>query len=134
MQQSQQRNLPETADKVGLKSFSVNEKTGELIQKESIETPLILVESIPDFEENCFWINLKNLWILVGKVPPLTVEMDDIILFREKGKWGLFRFIEKKESVVILTDGMRKKKTKVNIEDFSKINLLGKVIRVQQKL
>lgn len=134
MQQFQQRNLPETADKVSLKSFFVNEKTGELIQKDFIETPLVLVESIPEFEENCFWINLKNLWILVGKVPPLTVEMDDIILFREKGKWGLFRFVEKREDIVILTDGMRKKKTKVNIEDFSKINLLGKVIRVQQKL
>ncbi|MEZ0324226.1 MAG: hypothetical protein ABWJ98_07980 [Hydrogenothermaceae bacterium] len=112
----------------------MNEKTGELIQKDNVETPLVLVEYIPDFEENCFWINLKNLWILVGRVPPLVVEMDDIILFRERGRWGLFRFVEKKENIVILTDGMRKKKTKVNVEDFSKINLLGKVIRVQQKL
>ncbi|MCX7738819.1 MAG: hypothetical protein N2Z80_05350 [Hydrogenothermaceae bacterium] len=112
----------------------MDEKTGELLQREDIPTPLPIVEAIDSCEENAFWVNLKNLWVLIGKAPPLSLEMDDIIIFRERGKWGLFRLVERKDGYIILTDGQRKKKTKVRLEDFSQLNLLGKVIRVQQKL
>lgn len=131
----QQKKLDEQIkDNVDIRSFVVNEKTGDLIQKEDIPTPYILLDGIDNFRENVFWINLKNLWILVGKVPPLGIEMDDIVLFKEKGKWGLFRFVEKSGDFVILTDGFRRKKTKVRDENLSGLNMLGKVLRVQKRL
>lgn len=134
MQQFLQKNLPENLEVVSLKAFVVNEKNGDLIYKQDISTPFILVEDIEDYSNNVFWLNLKNLWILIGKVPPLTVELDDIVIFKEKGKWGLFRFAGKTGNMVILTDGFRRKKTKVKDEDFFQLNLLGKVIRVQRRL
>lgn len=47
---------------------------------------------------------------------------------------GTFRFAGKTGNMVILTDGFRRKKTKVKDEDFFQLNLLGKVIRVQRRL
>lgn len=134
MRPSLQKNLPESLGFVNLKSFVVDEKTADLVYKGEVQTPTILVENIENLEENVFWLNIKNLWVLIGKVPPLVVGMDDIVMFKEKGKWGLFRFVGKSGDMVILTDGMRKKKTKVNADDFFRLNLLGKVLRVQQKL
>lgn len=134
MQPSQQKNLPEDLETVLLKSFKVDERTAELIQGDDISTPYILVKEVENFLENTFWVNLQNLWVLIGKVPPLSVEMDDIIIFREKGRWGLFRFVERGKDFVVLTDGLRRKKTKVKVEDFSQLNFLGKVIRVQKRV
>jgi hypothetical protein len=71
---------------------------------------------------------------LVGKIPPLTIESGDVILFKEKGKWGLFKIIEKKDSILILTDGKGLRKTKVKEENLTELNLLGKVLRVQNKV
>jgi hypothetical protein len=71
---------------------------------------------------------------LVGKIPPLTIESNDVILFKEKGKWGLFKIIEKKDSILILTDGKGLRKTKVKEENLTELNLLGKVLRVQNKV
>lgn len=134
MRQFQQESLPENIDVVSLKSFVINEKTGELIYRGDVPTASILIEDIEDYSNNAFWLNLNSLWILIGKVPPLTVNMDDIVIFKEKDKWGLFRFAGKTNDMVILTDGFRRKKTKVKDEYFFKLNLLGKVIRVQRKL
>lgn len=134
MRQYLQKNSPESLETISLRSFTVDEKTGALLQREDIPTPFPLVEAIDSCQDNAFWVNLKNLWVLIGKVPPLSLEMDDIIIFMERGKWGLFRLVERKDGYIILTDGQRKKKTKVRLEDFSQLNLLGKVIRVQQKL
>lgn len=134
MQPSLQKNLPENLQTVSLKSFVVGEKNQELVCKGEVQTPAVLVENIDSPEENVFWVNITNLWVLIGRVPPLVVEMDDIVIFKEKGKWGLFRFVGKEKDEVILTDGMRRKKTRVKTADFFKLNLLGKVLRVQQKL
>jgi hypothetical protein len=71
---------------------------------------------------------------LVGKIPPLTIESNDVILFKEKGKWGLFKIIEKKDNILILTDGKGLRKTKVKEENLTELNLLGKVLRVQNKV
>ena len=71
---------------------------------------------------------------MVGKIPPLTIESSDVILFKEKGRWGLFKIIEKKDSMFILTDGKGLRKTKVKEENLTELNLLGKVLRVQNKV
>jgi SOS-response transcriptional repressor LexA len=119
--------------KVYLKTYEVLEN-GQLKPVEETPTNLIIVENVENFKENTFWLKIKNLWVLVGKVPPLSIQSGDIILFKEKGKWGMFRFIEKKEDTVILSDVKGKKKTKVKEENFTSINILGKVIRIQDKV
>ena len=135
MQLSQQKNLREEniQPKVNLKGFEVFDD-GEIKYTENILTPLILVESIPNYKENVFWYKIKNLWVLVGKIPPLTMTSNDVILFKEKGKWGLFKIIEKKDNLLILTDGKGLRKTKVKEENLTEINLLGKVLRVQNRV
>jgi hypothetical protein len=119
--------------KVNIKGFEVLDD-GEIKYIEDILTPLILVENIQNYKENVFWYKIKNLWVLVGKIPPLTIESNDVILFKEKGKWGLFKIIEKKDSILILTDGKGLRKTKVKEENLTELNLLGKVLRVQNKV
>jgi len=119
--------------KVNIKGFEVLDD-GEIKYLEDILTPLILVENIQNYKENVFWYKIKNLWVLVGKIPPLTIESNDVILFKEKGKWGLFKIIEKKDSILILTDGKGLRKTKVKEENLTELNLLGKVLRVQNKV
>jgi hypothetical protein len=119
--------------KVNIKGFEVLDD-GEIKYIEDILTPLILVENIQNYKENVFWYKIKNLWVLVGKIPPLTIESNDVILFKEKGKWGLFKIIEKKDSMLILTDGKGLRKTKVKEENLTELNLLGKVLRVQNKV
>jgi hypothetical protein len=133
MQQYLQKSLHNQDIKVYLKAFEVLEN-GNLKEIEEVGTNLILVENVENFKENTFWLKIKNLWILIGKVPPLSIDFQDIILFKEKGKWGMFRFIEKKSDMVILSDVKGKKKTKVKEEDFISINILGKVIRIQERI
>lgn len=134
MQQFQPKNLHnQDINKIYLKAYEVLEN-GNLKEIEEIPTNLLLVESIENFKENTFWLKIKNLWILIGKVPPLSIEFQDIILFKEKGKWGMFRFIEKKGDLVILSDVKGEKKTKVKEKDFTSINILGKVIRIQERI
>lgn len=119
--------------KVNIKGFEVLDN-GEIEYLEDILTALILVENIPNYKENVFWYKIRNLWVLVGKIPPLTIESSDVILFKEKGKWGLFKIIEKKDKILILTDGKGLRKTKVKEENLTELNLLGKVLRVQNKV
>jgi hypothetical protein len=119
--------------KVNVKGFEVLDD-GEIKYLEDILAPLILVENVLNYKENVFWYKIKNLWVLVGKIPPLTIESNDVILFKEKGKWGLFKIIEKKDSILILTDGKGLRKTKVKEENLTELNLLGKVLRVQNKV
>ncbi|GEM_PF-823851 len=119
--------------KVNIKGFEVLDD-GEIKYLEDILTPLILVENIPNYKENVFWYKIRNLWVLVGKIPPLTIEPSDVILFKEKGKWGLFKIIEKKDNILILTDGKGLRKTKVKEENLTELNVLGKVLRVQNKV
>ncbi len=125
--------MHDTQLKVSIKSFEVLED-GNIKFIEEVLTPLLLVESIEDFKENVIWYKIKNLWVLVGKIPPLRIGSEDIILFKEKGKWGLFKIVEKKEGIIILSDGKGLRKTKIKEENLSQLNLLGKVLKVQNKL
>ncbi len=112
----------------------------ELIDEEhidklqEIETPLVLVENIENFKENVFWMKIRGLWVLVGKIPPLSVEEGDIVLFKEKGKWGLFKFSGKEGDNVILEDAKGERKTKVPKEVLDQLELYGKVLRVQERV
>ncbi len=133
MRQFQPKNLHNQEVKVYLKAYEVLEN-GNLKEVEEIGTSLLVIENVENFKENTFWLKVKNLWILIGKVPPLSIAYQDIILFKEKGKWGMFRFVEKKGDLVILSDVKGEKKTKVKEEDFTSINILGKVIRIQDRI
>jgi hypothetical protein len=133
MSQSQQKSLHNEDLKIYLKAYEILEN-GQLKSIDEIPTNILLVENVDNFKENTFWLKIKNLWILVGKVPPLRIEPMDIILFKEKGKWGMFRFVEKKEKTVMLSDVKGHKKTKVKEEDFISINILGKVVRIQDRV
>ena len=112
----------------------------ELIDEEhidklqEIETPLVLVENIENFKENVFWMKIRGLWVLVGKIPPLSVEEGDIVLFKEKGKWGLFKFLGKEGDNIILEDAKGERKTKVPKEVLDQLELYGKVLRVQERV
>lgn len=118
---------------VFLKAYEViNEDRLENL--EDVETPLILVENIPDFKESTFWVKIRNLWVLIGKIPPLKPEKEDIVLFREKGQWGLFKYLGEEDDKVILRDGKDQRTTKVPKEVVETLELFGKVIRVQEKV
>ncbi|WP_456402138.1 hypothetical protein [Persephonella sp.] len=99
-----------------------------------VETPFILVEQIPDFKENTFWVKIRNLWTLIGKIPPLNPTEGDIVLFREKGQWGLFKYLGEEDDKVVLRDGKDERTTKVPKEVVESLELFGKVIRVQEKV
>lgn len=115
-------------------------KAFELVDEErikpinDIETPLILVESIENFKENVFWMKIRSLWVLVGKIPPLSLEKDNIVFFKEKGKWGLFKYVEEKDELVYLRDAKDERTTKVPKEVLNSLELFGKVLRVQEKV
>ncbi len=135
MRQSQQEkaqgaNIPT----VFLKGFYIEEETEQLQFYDDIETPLLLVEHIQDFKENIFWVKIKNLWVLIGKIPPLSIDPDDIVLFKEKGRWGLFKYIGEKDGKVVLQDGKQQRKTKVDKEILQSLDFFGKVLRVQEKV
>ncbi len=99
-----------------------------------VETPLMLVEQVEDFKENVFWVKVRNLWSLVGKIPPLKPTEGDIVLFREKGQWGLFKYIGEEEGKVILRDGKDERTTKVPKDVVEALELFGKVMRVQERV
>ncbi len=117
-----------------LKSFTIDEK-GDLKEGKDIKTPLVLIENIPNFKQNSFWINIKNLWVLVGKIPPLNLEKDDLVLLKENNKrWGMFIFLDEIDDYIILQDGKRNRKTKVSKDVLKKLKLFGKVLKVQTKV
>ncbi|MBK3332265.1 hypothetical protein GWK41_04190 [Persephonella atlantica] len=118
---------------VFLKAYEVIDED-RLENLEDVETPLILVENIPDFKESTFWVKIRNLWVLIGKIPPLKPEKEDIVLFREKGQWGLFKYLGEEDDKVILRDGKDQRTTKVPKEVVETLELFGKVIRVQEKV
>ncbi|WP_457641605.1 hypothetical protein [Persephonella sp.] len=115
-------------------------KAYELIDENSmdklqdVETPLILVETVEDFKENTFWVKIRNLWTLIGKIPPLVPSEGDIVLFREKGQWGLFKYLGEEDDKVILRDGKDERTTKVPKEAVESLELFGKVMRVQERV
>ncbi len=110
----------------------IDEKTLDKIQ--DIETPIVLVEEIENFKENVFWLKIRGIWVLVGKIPPLSLESRDIVLFKEKGNWGLFKFLGEENETVFLEDAKGERKTKVPKEAIQKLELFGKVLRVQEKV
>ena len=135
MRQSQQEKVQEAKiPTVFLKGYYIEDETEQLYSCEDIETPLILVEHIPDFKENTFWVKIKNLWVLIGRIPPLSMEKDDIVLFKEKEKWGLFKYLGEQEGKVILQDGKGVRKTKIDKNIIENLDLFGKVLRVQEKV
>ncbi len=135
MQQYRQEKVQEhNIATVFLKGFYIDEDTEELKFYEDIETPLILVETVEDFKENVFWVKIKNLWVLIGKIPPLSIEPDDIVLFKERGRWGLFKYAGEKDGKVVLMDGKEQRTTKVNKDVLQQIEFFGKVLRVQEKV
>ncbi|ACO03014.1 MAG TPA: hypothetical protein DEP48_00235 [Persephonella sp.] len=99
-----------------------------------VETPLVLVEMVEDFKENTFWVKIRNVWTLIGKIPPLVPSEGDIVLFREKGQWGLFKYLGEEEDRVVLRDGRDERTTRVPKDVIESLELFGKVIRVQEKV
>ena len=118
---------------VFLKAYElIDENTMDKL--EDVETPLMLVEEIEDFKENVFWVKIRNLWVLIGKIPPLIPSKEDIVLFREKGQWGLFKYLGEEEDKVVLRDGKDERTTRVPKEVVEALELFGKVLRVQEKV
>ncbi|RMA92533.1 hypothetical protein [Hydrogenothermus marinus] len=134
MQSFQQEKLQESnIHTVFLKAYElVDENKIEKIK--DIETPLLLVERVKDFKENTFWMKIRDIWVLIGKIPPLTLETDDIVFFKESGKWGLFKYLEEKDELIILKDAKGERTTKIPKEVLSTLELFGKVLRVQEKV
>ena len=118
---------------VFLKAYElIDENTMDKL--EDVETPLMLVEEIEDFKENVFWVKIRNLWVLIGKIPPLQPSSEDIVLFRERGQWGLFKYLGEEEGKVVLRDGKDERTTRVPKEVVETLELFGKVLRVQEKV
>ncbi|WP_029523062.1 hypothetical protein [Persephonella sp. KM09-Lau-8] len=118
---------------VFLKAYElIDENTMDKL--DDVETPLMLVEEIEDFKENVFWVKIRNLWVLIGKIPPLKPSPEDIVLFREKGQWGLFKYLGEEEDKVVLRDGKDERTTRVPKEIVESLELFGKVLRVQEKV
>ncbi|WP_457639361.1 hypothetical protein [Persephonella sp.] len=125
--------MERTVPTVFLKAFElIDENTMDRLS--DVETPLVLVENVEDFKENVFWVKIRNLWTLIGKIPPLVPSEGDIVLFREKGQWGLFKYIGEEGEKVILRDGKDERTTKVPKEVVNSLELFGKVLRVQERV
>jgi hypothetical protein len=101
---------------------------------DDVETPLILVENVNNFKENVFWMKIRDIWVLIGRIPPLMPQKNDIVFFKEKGKWGLFKYIEEKNDTVYLRDAKDERSTKVKVDVLKNLELFGKVLRVQEKV
>jgi len=110
------------------------EEDGSLKQIKDIETPLELVEEIENFKENLFWLKIKDLWALIGKIPPFEPTINDLILSKDKNQWGLFRYLGEEGGKIILQDGKGERKGKISKEMVSKLNFYGKVIKVQKRV
>ncbi len=137
MQSSQQEKPQDQAKSniptVFLKAFELTDEE-KLTPLKDVETPLVLVEGIEDFKENTFWLKIRNIWSLIGKVPPLALEEDDLVLFRENGKWGLFKFLKEEDNKVFLRDAKDQRTTKVPKEALEALELFGKILRVQDRV
>ncbi len=128
-QENQQNRIPT----VFLNAFELIEE--DKIEKlKDVETPLILVEGIENFKENTFWLKIRDIWVLIGKIPPLKPEEGDIVFFKEKGKWGLFKFLKIEDDKVHLRDAKDERTTKVDKEIVDSLEFYGKVLRVQEKV
>ncbi len=118
---------------VFLKAFElIDEK--KIDKLEDVETPLLLVEEIENFKESVFWMKIRNLWVLIGKVPPLSLKENDIVFFKEKGRWGLFKYISQQGDYVILQDAKGERKTKVPKDVLDNLELFGKALRIQERV
>jgi len=134
MQSYQQEKLQENRiPTVFLEAYELIEEN-KIEKLKDVETPLILVESIDNFKENTFWMKIRNIWVLVGKIPPLSPDKGDIVFFKENNKWGLFKYLEDKDDVVFLRDAKDERTTKVPKEIIKNLELFGKVLRVQEKV
>ena len=137
MQSSQQEKPQDQAKSniptVFLKAFELTDEE-KLTPLKDVETPLVLVEGIEDFKENTFWLKIRNIWSLIGKVPPLSLEENDLVLFRENGKWGLFKFLKEEDNKVFLRDAKDQRTTKVPKEALEALELFGKILRVQDRV
>ena len=121
-----------TIHTVYLKAYELSDE--KIFPMEDVETPLILIEEVEDFKENTFWIKIRNLWVLIGKIPPLKMEEGDILLFKEDNRWGLFKYLKEEGEKIILADGKGERKTKVDKGVLKSLNFFGKVLRVQEKV
>lgn len=118
---------------VFLKAFELTDKE-TLEELKDVETPLMLVESVENFKENTFWLKVRNIWSLIGRIPPLSLEENDLVLFKEDGKWGLFKFLKEENDKVFLRDAKDQRTTKVPKEALENLELFGKILRVQERV
>ncbi len=116
-----------------LNAFNLSEN-GKLEKIKDIETPWELLEEIEDFKNNLFWLKIKDLWALIGKIPPFSPEKNDLVLSKEGNLWGLFIYLGEEEDKIILQDGKGERKTKVDKEVIKELNFFGKILRVQRKV
>jgi len=134
MQSYQQEKLQENRiPTVFLEAYELIEEN-KIEKLKDVETPLILIESIDNFKENTFWMKIRNIWVLVGKITPLSPDKGDIVFFKENNKWGLFKYLEDKDDIVFLRDAKDERTTKVPKEIIKNLELFGKVLRVQEKV
>lgn len=132
-QEKHQENLQNRISTVFLKAFELVEED-KIENLKDIETPLVLVESIENFKENTFWLKIRDIWVLVGEIPPLKPQEGDIVFFKEKGKWGLFKFLKIEDEKVYLRDAKDERTTKVDKSIVNSLDFYGKVLRVQEKV
>jgi SOS-response transcriptional repressor LexA len=132
-QEKPQEKLQNKIPTVYLNAFELIEE--DKIEKlKDIETPLVLVENVENFKENVFWLKIRDIWVLVGKIPPLKPEEGDIVFFKEKGKWGLFKFLKIEKEKIYLKDAKDERTTKVDKSIIEALDFYGKVLRVQEKV
>jgi hypothetical protein len=110
------------------------EETGKLRKIKDVETPLELVEEIENFKENLFWLKIKDLWALIGKIPPFEPSVNDLILSKDKNQWGLFIYLGEDGDKILLQDGKGERKSKVDKEVINQLNFYGKVIKVLKRV
>ncbi len=120
---------------VYIKGYEILEDKVGVSYLKDVETPIVLIEEVENFKENTFWVKIRNLWVLIGKIPPLEPKENDIVLFHEDNRWGLFKYLgEDKDGKVVLTDGKEERKTRVDKEVLEGLKFFGKILRVQEKV
>ena len=132
-QEKHQDKLQNRIPTVFIKAFELVEED-KMEDLKDVETPLLLVESIENFKENTFWLKIRDIWVLVGKIPPLKPAEGDIVFFKEKGKWGLFKSLKIEDDKVYLRDAKDERTTKVDKSTVDSLDFYGKVLRVQEKV
>ncbi len=118
---------------VFIQSYTLTDK-GKLKKLKEIKTPLSYIDIVENFKENTYWINLQNLWILIGKVPPLELSKDDILIFKEKNSLGMFKFLYEDDNYIYLQDLEGKRKSKALKDYLQNIEIYGKILRVQNRV